>query len=65
MGLAIIAILDVQGAFASTWWPRILEGLREAKCTRNLYYHTQDYLKERKTIITIRNINMGKEITKG
>jgi len=64
-GMAIIASLDVQGAFGSAWWPTILQGLREAECPRNLYYLTQDYLKDRKAIITINNISKEKEITKG
>jgi len=63
--VAIIANLDVQGAFGSAWWPTILQGLREAECPRNLYYLTQDYLMERKAIITINNISKEKKITKG
>jgi len=63
--VAIIASLDVQGAFRSAWWPTILQGLREAECPRNLYHLTQDYLKGRKAIITINNISKEKEITKG
>ena len=42
-----------------------IKGLREAEWPRNLYYLTQDYLKERKAIITINNISMEKKITKG
>jgi hypothetical protein len=60
----MIASLDIQGAFVSAWWPTILKGLRDAECPRNLYYLTQDYLKERKATITI-NISMEKKITKG
>jgi len=52
--------VDVHGAFDSAWCPAILQGLHEAKCSRNLYYLDQDYLKERKTIITINSYNMGK-----
>jgi len=63
-GVAIIASLDVQGAFGSAWWPTILKGLREAECPRKLYYLTQDYLKERNAIITIINISMETKITK-
>jgi len=64
-GVAIIDSLDVQGAFRSAWWPTILRGLREAECPRKLYYLKQDYLKDRKAIITIKNISKEKEITKG
>ena len=63
--MAVIASLDIQGAFGSAWWPTILKGLRETECPRNLYYLTQDYLKERKATITINNISTEKKITKG
>ena len=63
--MAIIASLDIQGAFALAWWPKILKGLREVECPRNLYYLTKDYLKERAATITISNISMEKKITKG
>ena len=43
-----MASSDVKGAFVSAWWPAILEGLRDAKCLRNL---TQDYLRERRAVI--------------
>jgi len=64
-GVAIMVSLDVHGAFDSAWWPAILRGLREAKCPRNLYNLVQDYLKERKATITINNLNVGKNLTKG
>ena len=60
-GVAILVSMDVHEAFDSACWPAILERLREAKCSRNLYYLVQDYLKERKAIITINNFNMGKK----
>ena len=56
--------LDVRGAFDSPWWPAILKGLRDAKCPRNLYNLTLDYLKERKAVININNFNIEKSITK-
>ena len=64
-GVAILVSMDVHEAFDSACWPAILERLREAKCSRNLYYLVQDYLKERKAIITINNFNIGKNITIG
>ena len=57
-GVVIMVSLDVHGAFDSAWWPAILQGLCEAKCPRNLNYLAQDYLKERKAIITINSFNM-------
>jgi len=35
--------LDVKGAFDAEWWPAIPKGLRDAKCSHNLYQLTQDY----------------------
>ena len=64
-GVAIIINLDVQGAFGSAWWPAILQKLREIKCPGNLYYLAQDFLKERKAVMTLNNISTGKNITKG
>ena len=55
--------LDVHEAFDSAWCPAILQGLREAKFPRKLYYLAQDYLKERKAIIT--KFQHGKERNKG
>ena len=64
-GVVILVSLDVHGAFDSTWWPAILQGLRKANCPRNLYYLAQDYLNERKAFITINSFNMGKNIIRG
>ena len=63
--LVIMVSLDLRGAFDSAWWPAILKGLRDAKCPRNLYNLTLDYLKERKAVININNFNIEKRITKG
>jgi len=64
-GVVLLVSLDVHGAFDSAWWPAILQGLCKANCPRNFYYPAQDYLKERKAIITINSFNMGKNITRG
>ena len=61
--MAITVSLDVLGAFGSAWWLTIVKGLGEAECPRNLYYLTQDYLKETKAIITTSNISMEMKIT--
>jgi hypothetical protein len=37
----------------------------DIKCPRNLYYLAQDYLTERKAVMTLNNISTGKNITKG
>jgi hypothetical protein len=53
-----MASLNVRGAFDSAWFPVIRKGLRDAKCPRNLYYLTLDYLKERKALININNFSI-------
>jgi hypothetical protein len=63
--VVIMVSLDVRGALDSARWPAILKGLRDAKCPRNLFNLTLDYLKERKAVININNFNMEKRITKG
>jgi retron-type reverse transcriptase len=64
-GVAIIISLDVQGTFGSAWWPVILQGLRDIKCPRNLYYLVKDYLIERKAVMTMNNSSTEKTITRG
>ena len=63
--VVIMASLDVKGAFDSVWWPAILKGPRDAKCPRNLYHLAQDYLKERKAVITINSFSIENSVTKG
>ena len=63
--VVIMVSLDVRGAFDSVWWPAIVKGLRDAKCPRNLYNLTLDYLKERKAVIHIDTFNIEKRITEG
>jgi len=65
VGLEILAGLHVQRDFVTARWQTILQGLREAECPRKHYYFKQDYLKDRKDIITINNISKEKEITHG
>jgi len=48
-----MASLDVKGAFDAAWWSAILKGLRVARCSQNLYQHTQDYFRERRAVISI------------
>jgi citrate lyase alpha subunit len=40
--VVIMASLNVKGVFDAAWRPAILNGLRDTKCTRNLYQLTQD-----------------------
>ena len=43
--VAVMASLDVKGAFDAAWWPAILRGLRETKYPQNLYLLTKDYFR--------------------
>ena len=61
--IVIMASLDVKGAFNAAWWPAILKGLRDAKCPRNLYQLTQDYVRERRAVISF-NSSTTENITK-
>jgi len=63
-GVAIIISLDIQEAFGSPWWPAILQRLIDIKCPRNLYYLIQDYLTDRKAVMTMNNFSVEKTITK-
>jgi hypothetical protein len=63
--VVIMASLDVKGAFDTAWWPAILKGLRDAKCSRNLYQLTQGYFRERRAAISINNSKTEKNVTKG
>jgi len=58
--ILIMASLDVRGALESAWWPAILKGLRDAKCPRNLYNLTLNYLKERKAVIKYKQLQYRK-----
>jgi len=64
-GEAILVSLHLHGAFDSTCCPAILKKFREAKCPGKFFYVVQDNLKETKAIITIKNLNMGKNTTIG
>jgi len=55
--VAIIANLDVQGALGSAWWPTM-------NAPETFTKLKQDYLKDRKAIITINNISMETKLTK-
>jgi len=64
-GIVIMASLDVRSAFDTAWYSAILKGLRDTKCPQNLYYLTQNYLKERKAVINISNHTIEKTVTRG
>ena len=57
--------LDLERAFNSTWWPSILNGLRDCGCPRNLQNLTKSYLSKRLAILQTNNTRIVAEITKG
>jgi len=63
--VVIMTSLDVKGAFDAAWWLAILQGLRDAKCPKNLYILTQDYFRERRAVISLNNSAIERNITKG
>ena len=63
--VVIMTSLDVKGAFDAAWWLAILQGLRDAKCPKNLYILTQDYFRERRAVISLNNSTIERNITKG
>jgi hypothetical protein len=63
--VVIMASLDGKGVFDAAWWPAILKGLRDAQCPQNLYQLTQDYLRERRAVISLNSSTIEKNITKG
>jgi len=63
--VVILAIFDVKRAFGAAWWPATLKGLRDAKCSQNLYQLTQDYFRGRRALISINSCKMEKNITYG
>ena len=67
--VVVMTSLDVKGAFDAAWWPAILQGLREAKCPRNLYQLTLDYFKDRRAVMLINSskieIVLPKDVHRG
>jgi len=63
--VVIMTALDVKGAFNTAWCPSILKSLKDAECSRNLYYFSQGYFSERTAALTTNNITIERRVTKG
>jgi len=63
--IVIIVTLDVKGAFDSAWWPNIITTLKKLKCPKNLYKLARSYFSERTATLSINNIRIEKEVSKG
>ena len=57
--------LDVTGAFDAAWWPRILKGLKDSGCPRNLYYLSQEYFRQRTAVMSTNTVRIEKTVTRG
>jgi hypothetical protein len=57
--------LYVKGAFDAACWPRVLKGLKDSECPRNLYYLSQGYFSQRTAEMATDSINIERKVTKG
>jgi hypothetical protein len=66
-GEEVIALisLDVKGAFDVAFWPSILKGLRACRCPKNPYNLTKSYFSNRTAILSLNNIQIEKELSRG
>jgi hypothetical protein len=64
-GAVIMTSLDVKGAFDAASWQRIVYGLKELNCPRNLYNLSKGYFSHRTAVMTMNNVRVEKRITKG
>ena len=63
--VVIMTSPDVKGAFNAAWWPSILKSLKDAECTRNLYYLSRGYFSQRTATVTNNSISIERRVTKG
>jgi hypothetical protein len=61
----VLVSLDVEGSFDAAWWPSVLNGLRECDCPRILYDLTRSYLSQRTATLSINDVRMEIEISRG
>jgi 1,4-dihydroxy-2-naphthoyl-CoA synthase len=61
----MLVSLDVSGAFDAAWVPAILKGVIDHGSPRNLYYLAKSYFSRRSTSLSINNIKLQREVTKG
>jgi hypothetical protein len=57
--------LNVEGAFNSAWWRRVLKNLQESGCPRNLFNLTKNYFSQRKATLATNNITIERTVSEG
>lgn len=62
---SVVITLDIKNAFNSAWHPKIVEGLREVKCPKNLAALIRDFLLDREVFSKGVQITMGRGCPQG
>jgi len=57
-GVVVMTSLDVKEAFDAAFWPSILHGSKELRCSRNLYMLSKGYFSHRITVMTTNNVSI-------
>ena len=63
--IVVLISFDVKGAFDAAFCPSILNGLKDYKCSKNLYNLSKSYFSDRSAFISTNNIVIYKTVTKG
>ena len=63
--IVVLISLDVKGAFDAAFCSSILNGLKDYKCSKNLYNLPRSYFSDRSAFISTNNIVIYKTVTKG
>jgi len=61
--VTILASLDVNGALEMAWCPAILKGLRDTKCSRNLYQLTLNDFRGRRAVLSNKSCKIEMNFT--
>ena len=63
--IAIIASLDVKGAFNAAWWLSIFKALKEFNCPKNLINLTKSYFSDRSAFISTNSVQIETIVNRG
>jgi len=58
-----MASLDVKGVIEMAWCPAILKGLRDTKCSRNLYQLTLNDFRGRRAVLSNKRCKIEMNLT--
>jgi hypothetical protein len=64
-GFALIISLDINGAFNSAWWPKIINQLRVKGCPSNLFSIIKSYFSGRESKLWYMNTEVVRQMTVG